>query len=79
MFVFVFNAFYFKAKELREELMRRHPNYVYRPKRRSHGTAKNLLSKSCAVLPTTTGPSLTPSSFEQRLVISYHLSYYTDI
>ncbi|VBB32742.1 unnamed protein product, partial [Acanthocheilonema viteae] len=55
-----------RAKELREELMRRHPNYVYRPKRRSHGTTKNLLTKSCAVLPTTTGPSMTPSSFEQR-------------
>ncbi|VDM92670.1 unnamed protein product, partial [Litomosoides sigmodontis] len=53
------------AKELREELMRRHPNYVYRPKRRSHGT-KNLLTKSCAVLPATTGPSMTQSSFEQR-------------
>lgn len=51
--------------------MRRHPNYVYRPKRRSHGTTKNLLTKSCAVLPTTTGPSMPPSSFEQR----YHFIY----
>ncbi|EFO16314.2 hypothetical protein LOAG_12193 [Loa loa] len=55
-----------RAKELREELMRRHPNYVYRPKRRSHGTTKNLLSKSCTILPTTTGPSMQPSSFQQR-------------
>nr|CRZ22205.1 BMA-SOX-4 [Brugia malayi] len=62
-----------RAKELREELMRRHPNYVYRPKRRSHGATKNLLTKTCAmILPTTTtaaattGPSMLPSSFEQR-------------
>ncbi|VDM15613.1 unnamed protein product [Wuchereria bancrofti] len=72
------------AKELREELMRRHPNYVYRPKRRSHGATKNLLTKTCAmILPTTTtattttGPSMLPSSFEQRYHFILHFFFHT--
>lgn len=54
--------------------MRRHPNYVYRPKRRSHGTTKNLLTKSCGILSTSSvGPTVPQqqhppptSTFDQR-------------
>ncbi|VDN07724.1 unnamed protein product [Thelazia callipaeda] len=51
-----------RAKELREELMRRHPNYVYRPKRRSHGTSRNLFSKTSGVV-RSMGPSVPQVSF----------------
>lgn len=50
-----------RAKELREDLLRRHPDYVYRPKRRCHGVTKNLRPLACTA-PSTCQP---PPSLEQ--------------
>lgn len=47
------NKLYFQAKDLRDELMRQHPDYVYRPKRKPR-----LRQKSPRSLSTPTGPNV---------------------